>query len=101
MSELTERRAKSLKKRMPDKVFVFSPKKLIEARLDAELSVDQLAVLSDLERLTIWKIEKGRSEPKADTLGKIAAALGLTNITDLFELKSVQQPQPVEQVQTD
>jgi transcriptional regulator with XRE-family HTH domain len=69
----------------------FSPRQLKAAREKLGFSRERLAKLSKKDKkgnhLTedaIWRIETGRREPKANTLGAIAGALGCP-IDDLFK----------------
>jgi transcriptional regulator with XRE-family HTH domain len=68
----------------------FSPRQLKAAREKLGFSRARLAVLckknkkgDHLAEDTIWRIETGKREPRANTLGAIAAALGIA-VDDLF-----------------
>ena len=46
-------------------------------RARAGLTVDDLSKISKVDRQTISRIEKGMTEPRVSTLGKIAKALNI------------------------
>jgi transcriptional regulator with XRE-family HTH domain len=50
--------------------------KLLNARREARLTIQQLAQRSGLSRATIINYEKGRRIPRVDDLQKIASATG-------------------------
>lgn len=53
-------------------------------RLTAGLSLTDLALLSRLSRMGIWKIETGRREPQLVTLRKLANGLNV-ELSELLE----------------
>lgn len=69
----------------------FSPRQLKAAREKLGFSREKLAKMSKknkkgdhLSEDSIWRIETGRREPRANTLGAMAAALQIS-IDDLFK----------------
>jgi len=67
---------------MIDKVF---PRKMKEARLEKDLSVEQLAELTGRTTAYLFDIESGRRIGSIDTLVSIAKALGLS-LDDIYGL---------------
>ena len=53
-------------------------------RLKRGLSLRQLARLSGISWMTIWRIEQGKTEPTVATLRKLAQALNVA-IVDLLD----------------
>lgn len=49
-----------------------------EARETLKLTQEELAELTGLEPLQIWRYESGKFKPKSDVLSKIAAALNVS-----------------------
>ncbi len=45
-------------------------------RLLSGLSVTRLADLADIDRTTVWRLEKGLGHPQSRTADKLAAVLG-------------------------
>ena len=58
-------------------------------RLKKNLSQEELAFRSNLNRNTIWKIETMRVSPTVETLDKIANALGIefSTLTDISKVE--------------
>jgi XRE family transcriptional regulator, regulator of sulfur utilization len=52
--------------------------RLLEARLAAGLTQQELASASGVAQADISRIERGQSNPTTDTLGALAAPLGVT-----------------------
>ena len=50
-------------------------KKIKLERIKKDLSQQKLALLANLDKNTIWKIETGQTSPTVNTLEKIAKAL--------------------------
>lgn len=57
-------------------------------RIKRNLSQEQLAELSDLNRNTIGNIERGIASPTVDTLEKLANAFGM-NVLELMDISNV------------
>ena len=52
-------------------------KKVKLERIKKDLSQQKLALLANVDKNTIWKIETGQTSPTINTLEKIATALGI------------------------
>lgn len=66
--------------------------RLLQARKDAELTLDQLAEASGLSKTYLWELENDKEavkKPSADTLIKLVTPLR-TTIADLLGLPTVQ-----------
>lgn len=59
--------------------------KIIHQRKKKSLSQEQLALLSDINRTYLSKIEKGKANPSVKILGKIAKTLKI-KIKNLLEV---------------
>lgn len=59
--------------------------KIIHTRKKKSLSQEQLALLSDINRTYLSKIEKGKANPSVKILGKIAKTLKI-KIKNLLEV---------------
>jgi transcriptional regulator with XRE-family HTH domain len=56
----------------------YDPTVIKRRRLYRKITIEKLAELSGLDPGNLSKIERGIRRPRADTLGKLAAALKLT-----------------------
>jgi transcriptional regulator with XRE-family HTH domain len=65
-------------------LFVFSPRRVREARAAAGLTREEAAVAIGRSFQTIRSYEEGRISPPAAMLGRLAAALGV-GVEDFFE----------------
>ena len=62
--------------------------KVMLERQKRKLSQEQLAELSNLNRVTIGQLERGETSPSIDTLERIAYAFGMTfqELTDVTKI---------------
>lgn len=54
------------------------PARLRERREERGLTLEELARRTGYDRVTLWRIERGKSSPRKDTLAHLAKALGVT-----------------------
>jgi transcriptional regulator with XRE-family HTH domain len=59
-------------------------KRLKDLRDARDWSQEQLARETNVSQVTIWNLETGRTQPRLDTIRKLAAALGV-DVGDLFK----------------
>jgi len=45
--------------------------KLIEARVESGMNIEEIVEKADISRATLWRIESGKSRPTAKTLNKL------------------------------
>lgn len=45
--------------------------KLIEARVESGMNIEEIVEKADISRATLWRIESGKSKPTAKTLNKL------------------------------
>jgi transcriptional regulator with XRE-family HTH domain len=67
----------SLKREVNDKRQVLA-ERLLEFRIDADLSQARLAEIAGVDRKTINRIENGHFSPALDTIVRLSVALGIT-----------------------
>jgi len=60
-------------------------KKIAELRKNVQLTQEQLAIKTNLDRTYIGYLEKGNRSPSVATANKIARALGVS-ISDIFKV---------------
>jgi DNA-directed RNA polymerase specialized sigma subunit len=72
--------------------------RLKELRLDANLTQEELAEITDLTQSTISRLEKGGRRPRPKTLGKLAYALGVKPEELDPDLADVYRPRPAGQM---
>jgi len=79
MSKQAVRKAKeaTLKHEVNDKRAVLA-ERLLELRIDADLSQARLAEIAGVDRKTINRIENGHFSPALDTIVRLSVALGIT-----------------------
>lgn len=53
-----------------------NPQAFTRARIEARLSIPELASRANCGRNTLWRIETGRTVPRMETVRRIAEALG-------------------------
>jgi transcriptional regulator with XRE-family HTH domain len=70
----------SLKREVNDKRQVLA-ERLLEFRIDADLSQARLAEIAGVDRKTINRIENGHFSPALDTIVRLSVALGITPST--------------------
>ena len=67
----------TLKREVKDKRAVLA-ERLLELRIDADLSQARLAEIAGVDRKTINRIENGHFSPALDTIVRLSVALGIT-----------------------
>jgi transcriptional regulator with XRE-family HTH domain len=70
----------SLKREVNDKRQVLA-ERLLEFRIDADLSQARLAEIAGVDRKTINRIENGHFSPALDTIVRLSVALGIAPST--------------------
>ena len=45
--------------------------KLIEARVESGMNIEEIVEKADISRATLWRIENGKSRPTAKTLSQL------------------------------
>ena len=58
--------------------------KIYWLRVQQGLSIAELCKKSNVSKPTILRLFKGKTATRPDTIGKIAKALGITNVKELF-----------------
>ena len=70
----------TLKREVNDKRAVLA-ERLLELRIDADLSQARLAEIAGVDRKTINRIENGHFSPALDTIVRLSVALGIAPST--------------------
>jgi len=58
-------------------MLTFAPERVREARLEAGIGQTEMARRIGQDRVTLWRFEKGISEPGATVLGRMSEELGV------------------------
>lgn len=72
-----------------------------KARLQAQLSQEELAARAEINRTYLSQLENGRSSPTHKVLEKIAQALGLDTAALLPETSTAREPEPHYEIESE